>query len=145
MIRTPTIEEREGDFSDVITFRVRFGDTDAAGIVYYANYLRYFEAGRAELMRSAGLPYASVIAEHGVVMPVVETWCRYRAPARYDDLLTMRSWVHEIRSASLLIGTRIHRDDVLLVEGGVRMGCMSLEGQIRRLPEAIRDFAEQKA
>ena len=117
--------------------RVRFGDTDAAGIVYYANYLRYFEAGRAELMRHLGMPYAEVVKD-GYILPVVETWCRYRAPAVYDDLIEIHSWLHEHKQASLLIGCHIRRGDTLLAEGATRIGCMREDGTPCRLPPALR-------
>jgi len=140
MIRPPRIERPERAWGHRIEIRVRFGDTDAAGIVYYANYLRYFEAGRAEMMRAAGLPYAEVIGDEDVVMPVVDAWVRYLVPARYDDLLTVESWVHELRAASILVGTNIWRGDALLVNGGARLGCVTLQGKPRRLPERMRAF-----
>ena len=64
--------------------RVRYGDIDQMGFAYYANYLRWFEIGRAEMMRSLGRSYREV-EEAGVRLPVVEAWCRYLKPARYDD------------------------------------------------------------
>ena len=140
MIRPPRIERPVGAWGHRFDIRVRFGDTDAAGIVYYANYLRYFEAGRAEMMREAGLPYAEVIDAENVVMPVVDTWVRYLAPARYDDLITVESWVHELRAASILVGSHIWRADTLLVSGGVRLGCVTTDGKPRRLPSRMRTF-----
>jgi acyl-CoA thioester hydrolase len=118
--------------------RVRFGDTDAAGIVYYANYLRWFEAGRAELMRARGVPYHEVVAD-GAYLPVVEAWCRYAASARYDDAIRVESWVHELRYATLVVAHRIVKveDDRLLVEGGARLACVGPDGRPRRLPERI--------
>jgi acyl-CoA thioester hydrolase len=118
--------------------RVRFGDTDAAGIVYYANYLRWFEAGRAELMRARGVPYHEVVSD-GAYLPVVEAWCRYFASARYDDEVEVESWVHELRFATLVVAHRITRcgDGVPLVEGGARLACVGPEGRARRLPDRI--------
>jgi acyl-CoA thioester hydrolase len=65
--------------------RVRYAETDQMGIVYYANYLVWFEIGRVELLRSLGHAYAALEVNHGLILPVVEATCRYRAPARYDD------------------------------------------------------------
>ena len=65
--------------------RVRYAETDQMGIVYYANYLVWFEIGRVELLRSLGLAYSQLETEHECILPVVEASCRYRAPARYDD------------------------------------------------------------
>jgi len=65
--------------------RVRYAETDQMGIVYYANYLVWFELGRVELLRSLGLAYSQLEREHECILPVVEATCRYRSPARYDD------------------------------------------------------------
>ena len=65
--------------------RVRYAETDQMGIVYYANYLVWFEIGRVELLRSLGLAYSQLEKEHECILPVVEATCRYRSPARYDD------------------------------------------------------------
>ena len=65
--------------------RVRYAETDQMGIVYYANYLVWFEIGRVELLRSLGLAYSQLETDHECILPVVEATCRYRSPARYDD------------------------------------------------------------
>jgi acyl-CoA thioester hydrolase len=65
--------------------RVRYAETDQMGIVYYANYLVWFEIGRVELLRSLGLAYSQLEKEHECILPVVEATCRYRSPAKYDD------------------------------------------------------------
>ena len=65
--------------------RVRYAETDQMGVVYYANYLVWFELGRVELLRSLGLTYSSLETEYGRILPVIEARCRYRSPARYDD------------------------------------------------------------
>lgn len=136
MIRVHRLERPSGVLSSVHQERVRFGDTDAAGIVYYANYYRWMESGRAELMRSAGFPYTRIV-EQGLFMPVVECWFRYRTPARYDDLLDVCSWVHEQKTSSVLIGCEISRDGVLLAQGASRLGCLDEEGAPRRLPPEL--------
>jgi len=71
--------------------RVRYADTDQAGMVYHANYFLWFEVGRAEYMRAMGLPYREVEASYGLSLPVVECWASYRWPARYDDLVAVRT------------------------------------------------------
>lgn len=101
----------------VATVRVIYGDTDAAGIVYYGTYFRWFEVGRAELMRRAGLSYRTVM-EQGVLLPVIEAAASYSAPARYDDVLKIRAEIREFRGVRLTFGYRIEREDgVLLVSG----------------------------
>lgn len=119
--------------------RVRFGDTDAAGIVYYANFYRWFEAGRSELMRASGVPYASIVAE-GLFMPVVESWCRYRTPARYDDHLRITSWVAELKAATIVIAHEIHIGERLVCAGGARLACVDDEGRVRRIHPSIREI-----
>ena len=81
--------------------RVRYAETDQMGIVYYANYLVWFEIGRVELLRSLGLAYSQLETEHECILPVIEAKCRYRAPARYDDEILIET------SPSLLRGTVI--------------------------------------
>ena len=117
--------------------RVNFGDTDAMGIVYYANYLRFFEAGRGDLLRKGGLPYRDLF-DRGVMMPVVEQWWRYRAPARFDDEIVVTTWIHEVGHASLLVGGELHRDSELLGQGAVRLACTGRDGRPVPLPEEIR-------
>lgn len=99
--------------------RVRYAETDTSGIVYYASYFLYFETGRVEMFRELGLPY-------DYHLPIVETACRYRAPARFDDLLEVHSFVEETRSKGFRIGHRVHRVLAggtleLLVEGHTSM------------------------
>src|SRR5690606_6979117 len=99
MIRVPGLTPPEGAYESEVEARVIFADTDALGMAYYATALRWFELGRSELLRAADVRYGDFAAE-GFVLPVVETWVRYRAPVRYDDLLRIRSWVHELGTAT---------------------------------------------
>jgi acyl-CoA thioester hydrolase len=143
VIRPPSLVRPEGAWCSRLTLRVIMGDTDAMGIVYYANYLRFFEAARAEMMRQAGLPYAPLF-EQGLVLPVAEQWWRYRAPARFDDEIVVTTWVHEAGRGSMLIGCQIRRGDVLLGDGAARLGCIDRSGKVRRLPEELRALAAEK-
>lgn len=88
--------------------RVRYGDTDQMGFAYYAHYLRWFEIGRAEMMRAAGWSYRDIEAE-GVSLPVLEVHCRYSKPARYDDRVAIETGVLELGRASVRFGYRISR------------------------------------
>lgn len=143
MQRVPRLEPPGTGLEHTHAERVRFGDTDAAGIVYYANYLRWFEAGRAELLRAAGLPYRTLV-DGGLTLPVVETWCRYHRPARYDDAIVVHSWVHELRAATLLVAHRIRMqdDETLLAEGAARLACVDETGRPLRLPSVLRKAVE---
>ena len=99
-----------------MTYRVPYADTDQMGVVYYANYLEYFERSRTEMLRSVGLPY-SELEKQGIFLPVSEAYCRYLAPARYDDLLTFRSRVSEIKGVRMRVESEVRRGDELLVSG----------------------------
>jgi acyl-CoA thioester hydrolase len=88
--------------------RVRYKDTDTMSVVYYGNYLTYFEVGRVEFLRQQGLPMSEVNAR--VHMPVVEAFVRYVQPARLDDLLEVRSWISEKRRASFRFAYEIRNE-----------------------------------
>ncbi len=81
--------------------RVTYADTDKAGIIYYANYYRYLEQGRTELLRSLGVRYRDLEVQRKLFLPAVESGCKYLAPSRYDDLLTVRTWIAELGRASV--------------------------------------------
>ena len=103
--------------------RVRYAETDQMNVVYYANYLIWFEIGRVELLRSLGLAYSQMEIEHKLVLPVVEATCRYRSPARYDDRILIETRPAMLRGSVLKFAYRILRkagdgtDPVLLAEG----------------------------
>ena len=90
--------------------RVRYAETDQMGIVYYANYLVWFEIGRVELLRSLGLAYSEMEKDHKLILPVVEANCRYRAPARYDDEILIETRPALLRGSVLKFAYRILRD-----------------------------------
>ena len=91
--------------------RVRYGDTDQMGWAYYGNYLRWFEIGRAEMMRSLGRSYREVEERDGVLLPVLDARCRYFHGARYDERVTIETGVLDIARASLRFGYRILGED----------------------------------
>jgi acyl-CoA thioester hydrolase len=118
--------------------RVIYGDTDQMGIVYYANYLRFFEAGRTEFIRAKGLRYRDFEASYQLWLPVTEANVRYLQPARYDDLLRVETSLAEIRRVSATFAYRLVREDgQLLVTGRTVHACIDLKGKLRRLPEAL--------
>lgn len=90
--------------------RVRYAETDQMGIVYYANYLVWFEIGRVELLRSLGLEYSHMEKHHKLILPVVEANCRYRAPARYDDEILIETRPALLRGSVLKFTYRILRN-----------------------------------
>jgi acyl-CoA thioester hydrolase len=118
--------------------RVIYGDTDQMGVVYYANYLRFFEAGRTEFIRAKGLRYRDFEAAYSLRLPVTEATVRYQAPARYDDLLRLETSLEEIRRASATFAYRLVREDGLLLAAGRTVhACIDLDGKIRRLPAEL--------
>jgi len=117
--------------------RVIYGDTDQMGIVYYANYLRFFEAGRAEFLRAKGLRYREIEERLRIQLPVTEATVAYRAPARYDDLITVETFLEEVRRASARFGYRVHRDGDLLATGHTVHGCLGPEGRVVRMPAEL--------
>ena len=125
----------------VATVRVIFGDTDAAGIVYYGNYLRWFEVGRAELMRRKGYSYL-VTMEGGVQLPVIEAGARYHASARYDDVLRILAEIREFQGVRLTFGYRIERDDgTSLVTGHTVHAFTGRDGRPVRPPAEFRELS----
>lgn len=129
-------------------FEIRpiFGDVDAMGWVYYGNYLRYFERGRAELMRSSGRTYAQ-LAEAGMHMPVIEAHLKYRRPARYDQLIIIETTVSWVKRASLRFDYRIldSEDESELIAGYTIHGCVNLTGKVVAMPDWLVKVAETYA
>ena len=117
--------------------RVRYAETDQMGVVYHANYLVWFEVGRVELMRQMGLDYKSMEREEGCGIAVVEVTCRYRAPARYDDELIVRTRVTGARGAVVKFGYEIVRaeDGVVLCEGATVHVVVGKDMKKRSMPE----------
>lgn len=127
-------------------FRVIYGDTDAMGVVYYANYFRYFEAARTELLRDLGVPYRQLESD-GFMLPVAEAHAHYHAPARYDDALVLQTTIERVRFSSIEIAYRITREDdaSLVATGKTRHACIGPSGRVSRLPDALRGRLTQGA
>ncbi len=121
-----------------IEIRVRYGDTDAMGIVYYANYLRWFEMGRTEMMRHLGIAYKE-IEEQGVYLPVSEVFCKYHRPAKYDDVLVIETRVDFLKKVSMQFSYRILRaeDGEELVSGTTLHGFVDRQGKIIKAPSSL--------
>jgi acyl-CoA thioester hydrolase len=123
--------------------RVIYGDTDQMGVVYYANHLRYFEAGRTEFLRAKGLSYRDFEERHRLLLPVVEAGVTYRSPARYDDLLTVETSLLEARRASARFGYRLVRGSDLVATGFTVHACLDLAGRVQRMPaDLLRRLAD---
>ena len=126
--------------------RVYWEDTDAGGIVFYANYLKYFERARTEWLRALGVNQGTLKDDSGGMFIVSETSVRYRAPARLDDELLVTAQLEAGGRASLIIAQQARRGDMLLCEGTIRIGWVDA-ATLRpgRIPDAILDVLNQKA
>ena len=117
--------------------RVRYGETDAQRVVNNAGYLSYFEVGRVEWLRAAGLSYKK-FEEQGYGFVVVEAFARYKKPAFFDDELTLRTELTELKRASLSFGYTILREKEVLVTGYTLHGCVELAtSKPRRIPTTL--------
>lgn len=126
--------------------RPLMADVDAMNVVYYGRYLRFFELGRAELMRAAGRAYAELEAE-GMHLPVTEAGLRYRRPARYDDPLVVETSLSWLKRASMRFDYRILRSngngaEEELVTGFTCHGCVTHQGRVTPLPTWLHDILE---
>jgi acyl-CoA thioester hydrolase len=121
--------------------RVRYAETDQMGIVHHANYLTWFEVGRSELCRARGFSYKEMEDETDALLVVAETYCRYKSPALYEDVLTIRTRVAEMRSRSLRFVYEVYRasDDSLLAEGETMHVVTDRGKKVRKLPEIYRN------
>jgi len=128
------------------SYRVIYGDTDQMGVVYYANYLRWFERGRSEFLRQIGLPYSAVERQR-IHFPVVEVTCRYTQSARYDELIQIETELAEVGRASLSFEYRIRReaDGAVLATGTTKHAAIDALGQIVRIPKPLLDAIKTAA
>jgi acyl-CoA thioester hydrolase len=126
----------EQGYADALV-RVRYAETDQMGVVYHANYLVWFEVGRVEMMRQIGLHYKEMEREEGALIAVVEAKARYKAPARYDDELIIRTRVAGMRSSILRFKYEVIRveDEVLLAEGETVHLVVDREMKRRTMPD----------
>jgi acyl-CoA thioester hydrolase len=122
--------------------RVYWEDTDAGGVVFYANYLRFFERARTEWLRALGFAQQRLRDETGALFVVSETRVRYHRPARLDDLLRITVHLREAGRASMLIEQQAWRGEELLADGEMRIGCVDgATFRPRRMPAGILQAA----
>jgi acyl-CoA thioester hydrolase len=125
-------------------YRVIYGDTDRMGVAYHANYLRWFEIGRAELFRSLGMTYKS-IEERGYFLPVAEVNCKFISSAQYDDLILIETSVDDGVRGGIKFNYRILRstDETELVRGFTRHAFMDRKGRVVRPPSFVTDLLRE--
>jgi acyl-CoA thioester hydrolase len=119
-----------------ITFRVRYPETDAMGVVHHSRYFQYFEMGRVELLRASGMSYAEMEMA-GILFVVAKVECKYKAPARYDDELTLTTRV--VRQTHVRIDHQyvLRRGTTVIAEGATTIACVDRQGQLRAIPERV--------
>jgi acyl-CoA thioester hydrolase len=139
-LAAPTQPTPPDALREVAQLRVIYGDTDQMGMVYYANYLRYFEVARNEYLRAAGASYRAFEQTHGLFLPVVEAHARYKHPARYDDQLLILAGLSAVGAASARFTYEIRRlpERVLLVSGYTQHACINTAGKVVRIPPEMR-------
>ena len=118
--------------------RVYWEDTDAGGVVFYANYLKFFERARTEWLRSLGIAQRALRADTGTIFIVTETALHYLAPARLDDWLQVTVAVTDLGPASITLEQQARRDDTVLCAGRIRVACVDGERfRPRRIPSQV--------
>jgi acyl-CoA thioester hydrolase len=122
------------------THHVSYGETDAMGVVYYAEYAHIFERSRTALSHAANFPYTEM-EKNGIMLPVSELNIKYKRPARYDDVLQVRVAISEWKNASLVFSYEIYNEDFsqILTTGSTLHACANLQGKPVRIPEWLKD------
>lgn len=126
---------------DETEIRVRYAETDKMGIVHHANYLVWFEIGRSEFCRARGFSYLEMEEKEDALLVVAEVYCRYKSPAFYEDLLTVRTSVADVRSRSLRFIYEIYRaaNETLLAEGETLHVVTDKNKKVRSMPESYKE------
>jgi acyl-CoA thioester hydrolase len=124
--------------SHEISFRVRYAETDRMGLLHHANYIVYFEMGRTELLRQRGISYRD-IEDSGHLLVVVEVGCKFKRPAYYDDMLTLRTTVERVTHVKIVHRYEVLRDGLLLAEGHSTLACVDRDGRPQALPRSLTD------
>src|SRR4030095_7505480 len=121
--------------------RVRYAETDKMGIVHHSNYLIWFEAGRSDLCRARGFSYKEMEEQDNALLVVAESYCRYKSPAYYEDVLTIRTKVLEVRSRSIRLFYEVFRgdDEMVIAEGETLHLVTDRSKKVRSLPSIYRD------
>jgi len=120
-----------------IEIRVRYQETDPMGYLHHANYFTYFEIGRTELLRASGGNYRRM-EESGLLAVVIHAECRFRRPARYDDLLTLRTRVVRVGPAKIEHEYDLMRDGETLATARVKLALVNREGEVQRVPDWLQ-------
>jgi acyl-CoA thioester hydrolase len=124
--------------SHEMTIRVRYAETDRMGLLHHANYFVYFEMGRTEFLRQRGFSFRE-IEDAGHFLVIVDIGCKFKRPAYYDDLLTLRTTVARVTHVKIVHHYQVLRDGLLLAEGHSALACVDREGKPQALPSMLRE------
>ena len=120
-----------------IKIRVRYSETDAMGYLHHANYVNYFEMGRIELLRAQGGSYREM-EEQGIFIVVARLAIRYKSPARYDDLLRLKTVITKTTAVKIEYEYKVYRDDILVAEADSMLACINKDGIPQKLPDSFQ-------
>ena len=123
--------------SDETTIRVRYAETDRMGLLHHANYAIYFEAARTEMLRKRGWSYRD-IEDAGHFLVIIELGCKFKKPAYYDDMLTIKTFVDKVTHVKLVHRYEVRRDGLLLAEGHSTLACVDKTGRPQALPALFK-------
>lgn len=121
-----------------ISHRVRYDECDPMGLVHHSIYLQYFEMGRTELLRASGGRYRDM-EESGLLVVVVRVDCRYKSPARYDDLIEIETRIAKVTAAKIVHEYTVRRDGVTVVTATVTLAVINRDGRLQRVPKSLLD------
>ena len=127
--------------SHEIQIRVRYAETDRMGLLHHANYIVYFEMGRTEFLRESGVSYRE-LEDSGHLLVIVDLGCKFKRPAYYDELLTIRTTLSRITHVKIVHQYQVLRDGQLLAEGHSTLACVDRDGKPQALPDVIRKHVD---
>ena len=119
-----------------LTLRVRYPEVDAMGYLHHSRYLQYFEMGRVEMLRASGVAYADLERE-GIFFVVAKAEIKYKAPARYDEELTLITRIARQTHVRIDHTYELRRSETVLAEGATTIACVGRDGQLRQIPEFL--------
>ena len=119
-------------------YRVYYEDTDLAGIVYYANYFKFVERARSDWVRELGINQAKLKRDAGLVFAVARVEADYKSPARFDDVIEVRTELHKLSGARIILQQNVWREDVLLFDSVITLVCLGDGGRPAKIPADIR-------
>ena len=136
--------KQRGAESFYLAVQINYEDTDAAGVVYYGNYLGYMERARNACLRSLGFPLTALKQQHSILFVVTEARLKYLAPAWLDDELNVTLEILQLKRASMVFGQQVRRNDKVLVDGEIKLAILNCETfKPRRMPADLADALEQ--